>query len=422
VKSKKSVSIALAGLFAALLASSCNNSFGDFYSIQKAQAQNTTSDFKQASVVNFAQTSSNYYAVMAAVYWRPISGGSWSSLSLPGVGTNYACTGITSDGGSNIYISATSNTDNSSTIYHSGDGGATWSVFGINGISLTVSGSEYDQIDGIWLANGTLYAQLQYFSTSSGVVQSPNVGYSLYWSSTGGSTGSFSLVTGLPAATGPGTAGGNTTPFMGVAPATTSVNCIAYGPNIYYSTDALAPYKTFTASTISSGDGSIVLGLKPSLSATAGLFAWTASHIYLTTSGNPFAVVNSPGLSTGNFISDVQEVPTSATTYELVVGTGTNNVSYTANGYFEGAESGSPPTVSGWVAGGSSNGPISPSGGSSTYSALFASKPVTKLYYDSTNNILFAGISASGLGTTAYGLVSTTNTSGVWNYSGWTAQ
>jgi hypothetical protein len=417
VKSKKSVSIALAGLLAALLASSCNNSFGDFYSIQKAQAQNTTSDFKQASVVNFAQTSSNYYAVMAAVYWRPISGGSWSSLSLPGVGTNYACTGITSDGGSNIYISATSNTDNSSNIYHSGDSGATWSVFGISGISLTVSGNEYDQIDGIWLANNTLYAQLQYFSTS-GTVQNPNVGYSLYYSAVG-SIGSF-LITSLPAATGPGTAGGNTTPYMGVAywsNVTTSYYYAALGTGIYSSS---SPSSSF--SSVSSGDGTTVLGIKPSLIATAGLFAWTASHIYLTTNGSSFAAVNSPSLSSGNFISDVQEVPTPGATYELVVGTGTNNVSYTANGYFEGAESGSPPIVSGWVAGGSSNGPISPSGGSSTYSALFASKPVTKLYYDSLNSTLFAGISASGLGTTAYGLVSTTNTSGVWNYSGWTAQ
>jgi len=412
VKSSRYLSIALAGLFAALLASSCNNSFGAFSAIQKAQQQSSTSDFKQASVVNFAQTTNNYYAVMAAVYWRPISGGSWSSLALPGVGTNYACTGIASNGTTDIYISATSNTDNSSNIYHSADGGVTWTTFGIAGINLTVSGTEYDQIDGIWLANGTLYAQLQYFSTS-GVVQSPNVGYSLYYA-----TGSnFSLVSGPPSATGPGV--GNTTPFMGVAAATVSVNCLAYGASLYYSTDGSAPYLTFTQATINSGDGNIVMGLKSSLntSPSAGLFAWTSSHIYLTTSGSSFSAINSPSLSSDNFISDVQEVPTGTSSYELVVGTGTNNVSYTANGYFEGAES-SLGSVSTWLGG--DLGQIAPNSISSTYDALFASKPVTKLFYsgNATSGTFFAGISASGLGTTAYGLVSAPYP---WTGS-WTAQ
>ena len=146
--------------------------------------------------------------------------------------------------------------------------------------------------------------------------------------------------------------------------------------------------------------------MKPSLSAT-GLLAWTASNIYSTTNGSTFTLTNSPSLSSSNFISDVQEVPSSSASsgYELVVGTGTNNVSYTASGYFEGAES-ALGSVSTWVGGDS--GVIAPNSISSTYDALFASKPVTKLYFDnvSSQKMLFAGISASGLGTTAYGLVS----------------
>ncbi|MGO8694245.1 MAG: hypothetical protein ACLQMF_11325 [Rectinemataceae bacterium] len=416
MKPTRYVSTALIGLVAVLFAASCNNSFGAFSNIQKAQPQNTSSDFKGVSVVNFAQTSNYYYAVPAAVYERPIGGGSWTSLSLPNIGVNYSCTGIAGNGTTDIYIAATSNTDSASNIYHSGDGGNTWTVLGTNGMTLTVNAGQnrYDQVDGIWYANGILYAQLQYFATS-GVTQNPNVGYSLYfWNGS-----AFSMVSGAPSATAPNV--GNTAPFMSVAEFNTSYNYCACGSTIYSST---TPYTSFSSSF--TGDGSTVFGMKARFTGTGAntpaLLAWTSNNnIYATTNGTTFTSVGPPNLSTDNFISDVQELPISGG-YELIVGTGTNNVSYTANGYWEGIESGT--TVSSWAGGDS--GQVAPNGNNSTYDALFAAKPVIKFFYDSLNSRLFAGISASGYGTlassTGYGLVSTYNTSGVWNYGGWVAE
>ncbi|HTX73725.1 MAG TPA: hypothetical protein VMC79_12925, partial [Rectinemataceae bacterium] len=153
---------------------------------------------------------------------------------------------------------------------------------------------------------------------------------------------------------------------------------------------------------------------------TGKLYAWTTTTIYTLGAGAATSI-GSPSLSTDNVITDVQEAPVSPTTYHLLVGTGTTNVSYTANGYFE--SSNTAPTYS-YHAGDS--GSIAPSGSNSTYSTLFASKPVVKFFFDDAGGgtgTLFACIAASGLTTSNYGLVSIDATAGSWNLSdGWSAE
>ena len=412
MKSTRFSLLALAALLAALLITSCNNSFGVFDSVRKDVAQSTSSDFKQTTVVNFSQFSSYYFAVMSAVYSRPVGGGSWRSVSLPGVGTAYSCTGIASDG-SAIYISATSNdtTKPTSNIYKSVDG-TSWTPYGTSGIPLVVSGDEYDQIDGIWLANGRLYAQMQYFKTT-GTTATPYTGYTMYYDSGSGSFLASTAV--LPSST--SATSDNPAPFMGVIYSGGDYYC-AKGSTIYANTSP--DFGSLTALTPLTASAQ-VLGMKASLATSGELLAWTSSKIYAWAPGGSLNSVSAPSLSTENVISDLQEVPVSGG-YHLLVGTGTGDVSYTANGYWESNNTSFTDysSYSGYVAG--SSGTVAVSGNNSSFDTLFASKPVTKFYYDSAASRLFGCIAASGLTTSSYGLVSTYNISGSWNPDGWSAE
>jgi len=425
VKSTRFSLLALAALLAALLITSCNNSFGVFDSVRKDVAQSTSSDFKETTVVDFAQTTNNYFAVMSAVYSRPVGGGSWRSVSLPGVGTAYSCTGIASDGGSNIYISATSNdtTKPTSNIYRSPDGGSTWTTYYAGGMNLVVSGDEYDQIDGIWLAgpsgSQTLYAQKEYFKTT-GTTADPDTGYALYVDN---GSGSFTAI---------GTVGNDGAASSSHPPRFTDV-AYATGPH-YYCAKGSTVYDSGASSfagASSSAAPDTVLGMKESISMAGTILAWTASNIYRLPTG--FTSISSNlGLSTDNVISDVQEVPVTGG-WHLLVGTGTDGVSYTANGYRESGTSTDGSSYDSFVAG--SSGTVAVSGNNSSFDTLFASKPVTKFYLDSSSTPapsatwrLFACIAASGLTTSSYGLVATTastadsGTTWAWYPDGWSAE
>jgi len=156
-----------AGLYAALaltllvLFAGCDNSFSIFKSISQETKQVGADLFKNVTVRAMANDTTNYYALLGRVVWRPIDGSaSWNVLSVNG-STDYFAAGLASDG-ANVYVAKANSNNVLEGVYKTIDSGSTWTA--MNAAALIGSSAAVD-----WLkcVNGTLFVAFHASGTYS---------------------------------------------------------------------------------------------------------------------------------------------------------------------------------------------------------------------------------------------------------------
>ena len=86
MKSRMQTALVLILASTILLVAACDNSFGVFSEIQTEIRQVGTDQFKNAAVRSLDEDGSNYYAVMAKVFKKAKTNGTWAVLPI-GTGT-----------------------------------------------------------------------------------------------------------------------------------------------------------------------------------------------------------------------------------------------------------------------------------------------------------------------------------------------
>lgn len=360
---------ALLVLGAAVLIASCSPGFGVFREIQTETAQVGTDLFKNASVKTLGEDGTNYYAVMAKVFYRPKSGGQWQVLPVNG-DSDYLCGGFTSDGTS-IWVAAleTGSTAALKGIYQGTVGGTSWT-------SVDASAFGTQTIDALFWAGTDLFALTHIGTTPK---------YSLY-NSTGG-TGVFAA-TGLT---------GLDDPILGIVwngAYWAATRTKAYtGTAAALTTDATPPGGKFF--------GGLAVDSSNKVFVTT-----TDGYVYTNNGAWSAAAEVDSGVSLGALI----EVPVnggSAAPYRFIVAK--KDSSY---GYFEYNVGSSPAII-----GNASGAVFAPT--ASSYTTTVYQKPVQAIHYSSAESTILIGLSAQG--TSTYALYKNKySSSGGW--SGWTAE
>lgn len=139
-----------------LILSGCDNTFSVFKAISEEKKQTGADLFLNTEVRGMAYDSSNYYALLARVHYRPIagSGTAWTLLSVDG-STDYFAAGLASSGGT-LYVAKADRNNILDDIYETSDSGATWKPMNARAAIETALGSA-PSIDWIKCINGTLF-------------------------------------------------------------------------------------------------------------------------------------------------------------------------------------------------------------------------------------------------------------------------
>jgi hypothetical protein len=417
-------------LLASILASSCDNSYSVFKSIEGEKKQNGTKVFQETTATNAFRLNNTYYASTGRLYshavmtpvndgnaWNQVNIGGHSSYTLRSVvlvssttptiyalietGTESA-SGSTGSYGTGVTVSLYSSTD-----------GSTWTQIATPAVPspLPASGSYTFLLDALFTANGQLYAEGNLAINTGG--QYPASYFYLYYFN----SASFQPVT-------PGSATTNaffpTYQYSSSGNVTTcSIRGVGYDTNTsnYWfaasNGTSSGPYNELYSGTSADGSNAIsVLGSFNFLdSNTIWQISSAGSYVYIaTTTGYLYQ----SGTATRDSVSSnpltcVVQVPSSSGNI-LLVGSDVVNSSYSPTGYYEG-------TFNNLVSG-STNSIVSST--SSIFSTTVGIFPVHAFYYDSSTGNLFCCISPGDTSTSYYGLyVSNWNGS---SWSGWSAQ
>jgi len=377
---RRAVGAALA-LFPVLLLFSCNNAYGIFDDIQGQTKQKGSDIFKKTTAYTVFRFNNSYFASTAKLYTRPVSGSSWSKVSVGGTSSYFLRSAVLC--GSKVY--ALTGEDSSDVKLYSSSDGSSWTQM----TSLPTY-----PLDTLFSANGELFAVSHRFdedeSTNSGTSY-----FSLYHYDTGST--SFVPVANLQSLT--------DSSIRGVVyDDTNSRYYFASEGSIYYTTDVT---NTSSISTTLFATTSVTIWY---LSYT-GTASGTGKHLYITdTDGNLYRDdfstsddVNSTPLSV------VAEVPYSGG-YMLVVGTDTDSSSNAAEGYYEG--------TFGSFSRGNKNSIVAHS--SSIFNSTVENFPVHCFFWDSATDDLFVCISPGTSSSTYYGLYKSHYNGSSWD--GWEAQ
>jgi hypothetical protein len=388
MKPQLHTSLALILASTILLASACDNSYGVFSEIQTEVRQIGTDQFKNAAVRSLGEDGSNYYAVMAKVFKKAKTSGSWAVLPV-GTGspsTSYFSLGFAVDAGTGTIYAASGDLTDSALLelVSSTDSGATWTALGSSALLAGSGGTRI--VTSLFVSNSTLFALVQNKSTQK---------YSLlYYDSVG--VQNFASITGLAdldlpiiAVTHDGTrywAATRSSLFTSTAVATFSADAFPGTPSGSETIRGVARLSDGDI-VVTSGDGQIY-------TFDAGTSAW----------GSGVEVNN--GVDLGLALEVPVDPTDGASAKRLILGK--KDAGY---GYYE------------WNASNSSrllgNAALAVfSQPSSNYTTTVYGKPMLSLYFSDSHDTVFVGLASQG--TDSYALYSNTFTAGAW--SGWTAE
>jgi len=373
IKQLNAAFLAILAVAASIAFAACDNSFGVFHEIQTEKAQVGTNVFKNVTVKALAEDGSNYYAAMAKVFYRPISGDTWLVMPVDN-DSDYYCVGLASTGAGTVYI-ATANTSTTALkgIYSTADSGSTWTKMDSGEFAAKV-------VDALFYANGTLFAAT-HTDTEDGAT------FDLFYHD-----GSAFVSAGLT---------GLSSPILG----------LVYGDSAYWAITSSKLYKTTSLGTLTeqtaSGPSSAGETLKAIASDSAG-------KVHVTTLDGDLYTCSASAWTSDNLASSVNlgvlaEVPIddTASAYRLLVAK--HNSGY---GYYEyDAVTKADP-----IAGNHADAIFAPT--ASSYTTTIYTKPVMAFYYSTTNKTLLIGLASQG--TDTYALYSNSVSGSTW--SGWTAE
>jgi hypothetical protein len=399
----------------ALIAFSCDDSYGIYTNVQSEKKQVGTKVFRETVCTNAFRLGEYYYASTSAKLHRrsavsgstdwgdPISLGDSSSYTLRGAvlvgssesGTIYALTGASSSD-----VKLYSSTD-----------GSSWTEVSIPSAPATTSSYTFT-LDALYSAGGHLYAEGNFYDTSSGAAVGINYYYLYYYSGSAWSVvNNFSQL--------------SKAPIRGVV-----ANAATTGATKYYFASTGQLYE---GSAADGSDASSIIDNFTSLSSRPiwGL-SYTGGQLYIgTKDDSSTSSTNEGGYlyrgdtaaaikidSSSRPITKVIQVPSSAGNL-LLVGTDTDDVDVAAVGYYEGLYNDTF-TSSSFVVG-STNHYVAYT--SSIYSTTVSVFPVHEFYYDESTaygDNLFVCISPGTTSTSYYGLYESTWNGSSW--SGWDAQ
>lgn len=383
-------------VLAAISLASCNNAFGVFHEIQTEKEQEGTDTFYETNVKTITEDSTNYYAAMAKLFYRPVSGSAgdvWSLLKVNGM-EDYYCSGVAADSSGTLYVASAKATDGTLYgIYSTSDSGSTWT----NLISDTAAiASKY--VDALFVANDTLFASTHTINTESLVGENY---YDLYYYDTG--TQAFVLA-------------GSTMTEM-----SSCISDVAWDNSIYWAINKNGAFKgalgsmaadTTSGTPVSSSDR-LLEGLTVDSDNAVRISTYDDYLFTLASGGSAWsstAISESGSYSSSIHLGKLIEVengPSADTKPRLVIA---NN--YTPYGYYEYASDASGTAILG------SKGFLA--GSSSVYNSTIKYKPVISYYLSKDGETLFIGLAAHS--TESYGLYSTTFSSSDDAWSGWTAE
>jgi len=364
----------------ALLASSCNNAYGVFSSIQKETKQEGSDCFKKAAVMDAYRIGSNYYARGLKLWTRAVGSTSWSLVPIGGT-TKYQRLLASACDGTNLYVSIL-DSGGSNKVYVLSSG--TWS-------EITAASASGAWIDALYCANGLVFAQLH--ANVANDDDETDDTYTLYYST--GGTAALTTATGLSTM-------GSADSFVGVA----------YGDSNYWCATRSALFQGATPAAISAysatgGPGSTITSI--------------AYFDYLYVSTYDYSEADYPYLYCLNGTWSHKEIgsggPLAALGYvsttKVLVGEGyDDNNTDTDGGYYEG-------TFSSFVTG-EQDDTSYVTCSESIYSTTVGDKAVNAFFWDSANSTLFICLSPGTASSTYFGLYSTTLSGSAW--SGWKAE
>ncbi|TXT41969.1 MAG: hypothetical protein FD137_2418 [Spirochaetes bacterium] len=388
MKSRMQTALVLILASTILLVAACDNSFGVFSEIQTEIRQVGTDQFKNAAVRSLDEDGSNYYAVMAKVFKKAKTNGTWAVLPI-GTGTpttSYFSLGFAVDSSSGTLYAASGNLADSSLIkvFSSTDSGATWTALGSSALLAGSGGSRV--VTGLFFANTTLFALVQNKSTLK---------YDLLSYDSQG-TQDFAAIAGLA---------GMDLPLLALAHNGTRFWAATRSSLFTSPTGA-----TFTADTfpgtpsgnetirglvrLSDGDIAVTTGDGQIYVFDAGTSAWAA------------AVEVNDGVELGPVLEVPVDPTDGASAKRLILGK--KDAGY---GYYEWN-----PADSSRLLGNAAGAIFSQP--SSNYTTTVYGKPVLSMHFSDSQDTVLIGLAAQG--TDSYALYSNTFASGSW--SGWTAE
>lgn len=152
--------MASAAIFAVsmLLLTGCDNTFSIFKTISQEKKQIGADLFLNAEVRAMADDSTNYYVLLAQVYYRPNSGSSttWEPLKVNS-SSDYFASGLASDG-TNVYVAKSDRNNVLDDIYVRVDQGSNWTAMGAKADLESALGSGAS-VDWIKCSNGILFVE-----------------------------------------------------------------------------------------------------------------------------------------------------------------------------------------------------------------------------------------------------------------------
>jgi len=133
-----------------LIFAGCDNTFSVFQTIAQEEKQVGEDLFENTTVRAMADDSSNYYALLSQVVWRPKSGDSWDVLAVNG-SSDYFASGLAGDG-TDLYVAKADDDNVLDDIYTTSDSGFTWTA-----MNATAGIGTDSFVDWLKYANNTLF-------------------------------------------------------------------------------------------------------------------------------------------------------------------------------------------------------------------------------------------------------------------------
>lgn len=375
-------------LLGSLLLAACDNTFGVFNEIQSEKLQEGTDIFLNKVVKAVGDDGTNYYAAMAKLYYRPVSGGSWKVMPVNG-DSDYYCAGFaayydsTVPGSGVLYVATADSSSSTATkgVFKSTDSGSTWTRLDDG----TVFRNQV--IDAVFLAGGSLYVASHTGNEDASF-------YDLHTYDTG--TPGF-----IPA---------------GIADSDTAVTAVVRegaGSGAWWAITADHVYTSATQAGFAidaTANGPAVDGRTPE-----GLAADHLGRILVTT-GEGYLYTRSGGTWSKVLLDD--EVP-QGIVFEAPLDSGSPPAGYrilvakhdATYGYYEFTAGGTVP-----LEGNDDNAVYAPT--PSAYTTAVYMKPVIAFHYSKANGRMLIGLAAQGRD--SYALYSNSFSGGEW--SGWTAE
>jgi hypothetical protein len=368
-------------LLSSLLLGACDNTFGVFNEIQSEKLQEGTDIFLNKVVKAVGDDGTNYYAAMAKLYYRPVSGGSWKVMPVNG-DSDYYCAGFAAGAGV-LYVATADSSSATATkgVFTSTDSGSTWTRLD--------DGDEFKSqvIDAIFLAGGSLYV-----ASHTGDENASQYDLDTY------DTGTSAFVA------------------AGIADSDTAVTAVVRegaGSGAWWAITADHVYTSATQAGFAidaAASGPAVDGRTP-----RGLAADHLGRILVTT-GEGYLYTRSGGTWSKVLLDD--EVP-QGIVFEAPLDSGSPPAGYrilvakhdATYGYYEFTAGGTVP-----LEGNDDNAVYAPT--PSAYTTAVYMKPVIAFHYSQANGKMFIGLAAQGRD--SYALYSNSFSGGEW--SGWTAE